>query len=525
MLPLCFLAACGALSTAVRAGPPTLALSSGIHTGAVDQNGLHTFFGIRYAQPPVGDLRFRHARRLSPSPHARRDATNFGSTCVQTPARSDQNEDCLFLNIWKPGNITRAPLPVLVWIHGGSYQTGSANDRGPTALMQRSSEIGTPFIFIAANYRLGPYGFLASGTMSPQDMNAGLSDQQEAFRFIKANARAIGADPDRITIWGQSAGASSVGYHWLFSSPRERLFSAVIMDSGGPTQYPQAHPASFDLSTGAFSQLATLAGCNGRSSITCLRTLPFVQLFNATNALLQRAVVDPTYTAFPPALDGTFIREHSSQFMRERRMLPIPILMGGPTDDGTLFTLNSTDSTDDIRSMITSVLNPPSFLPTSVFERILQLYPEDPSLGAPFGTGNDTFGLSPQWKRAAAIFGDQKYNSAKRFNLRRAVRGYGFTWDIAANGTLPFRGVPHGAELQVALFGPGSGPFGPTVGAEDASQALLDGYLHFVSDRVPRMASGIPWPEYSRSGEIMMFKTGNVTSVKDIVRQEPIGGL
>ncbi|EJD42485.1 alpha/beta-hydrolase [Auricularia subglabra TFB-10046 SS5] len=390
------------------------------------------------------------------------------------------------------------------------------------ALMKRSLEIEKPFIFVATNYRLGPYGFLASATMSPQDMNAGLSDQQEAFRFIKANARAIGADPDRITIWGQSAGASSVGYHWLFSSPLERLFSAAIMDSGGPTQYPQAHPASFDLSTGAFSQLGSLAGCSGGNSIGCLRAMPFAQLFNATNALLQRAIADPTYTAFPPALDGIFIREHSSRFMRQRRMLPVPIIMGGPTDDGTLFTLNSTDSTADIRSMITSVLNPPSFLITSVFERILQLYPDDPSLGAPFGTGNNTFGLSSQWKRAAAIFGDQKYNSAKRFNLRSAIRGFGFTWDIAANGTLPFRGVPHGAELAVALFGPGSGPFGPTVGNEDASQALLDGYLHFVSDRVPRMADGATWSEYSKRNEIMMFQTGNVTAVNDSVRHEPM---
>lgn len=258
---LAVVSACGPGAVAASQGD-VVRTQQGLLRGVVA--GDHrTFSGIPYAAAPVGNLRW-----VAPAPPPQwdgvRDATHVGSVCPQ-PDQSGKiigNEDCLYLNVNAPTD-TSQRRPVMVWLHGGGFVSGTGNDYDTTNLVQQG------IVVVTINYRLGALGFLAAGD-DPAAGNFGLADQQAALRWVRDNIDAFGGDPRNVTLAGQSAGAFSVCAQ--LASPQARgLFHKAIIQSG-PCADPFLTP---DEAHARVTQWAASLGC---ADIACLRTKPVSDL-------------------------------------------------------------------------------------------------------------------------------------------------------------------------------------------------------------------------------------------------------
>ena len=231
-------------SSIAMAKTPVVKTHSGAVAGVATSDGaVVSFKGIPFAAPPVGKLRWRAPKPVSAWKQTRK-ADHFGASCIQGPNSellpwtkefmyvTAVNEDCLHLNIWTPKASASARLPVLVYIHGGAFTSGS----GDVPVYDGEALARTGMVIITINYRLGVLGFLAHPALTKESEhhssgNYGLLDQIEALRWVKENIGAFGGDAGRVTIAGQSAGAMSVAD--LLASPLAKgLFSGAIADSG-----------------------------------------------------------------------------------------------------------------------------------------------------------------------------------------------------------------------------------------------------------------------------------------------------
>lgn len=202
------------------------------------RGGVNEFLGIPFAEPPVGKLRFRPPLSKKPWHPSVRRAWKFAPECLQSAlfVAEDftvRDEDCLYLNVWQPrpqgskdGHPARRRLPVLVWIYGGAFIHGGSAKREYDGAFLAAQGV----LVISFNYRLGVLGFLVS-TADGLFGNYGLDDQRLALQWVQRNAEAFGGDPQRITIFGESAGAMSVGLHLLDSALRDNVRLNATQDA------------------------------------------------------------------------------------------------------------------------------------------------------------------------------------------------------------------------------------------------------------------------------------------------------
>ena len=284
------------------------------------KDGINRFLGIPYAAPPIGDRRWR-----APQPPQRwsgiRQATSFAPVCRQTAPwiTERQSEDCLYLNIWAPAGSRGGKLPVMVWIHGGGFFGGSGSQ--PIYDGTRLGRRGV--IVVTLNYRLGVFGFFAHPELTARDHvigNQGLLDQIAALRWIKRNISAVGGDPDRVTIMGESAGGISVAV--LTSSPLAAgLFQRAISESGNDG-VPLTIKEAPDFGRAAAEATGAALGRRvGRPSLAQLRQMPAEDLLRQPWA--------PRTT-----LDGSLIREDMTTTYRSRRANRVPLLVGWNSNEG-----------------------------------------------------------------------------------------------------------------------------------------------------------------------------------------------
>ncbi|BCJ39448.1 carboxylic ester hydrolase [Actinoplanes ianthinogenes] len=292
----------------------------------VDHDGYRTFEGIPYAAPPTGDRRWRAPQPVAPWPGVR-PASAPGPDCAQLPDSSSA-EDCLYLTVTAPRD-GRTRRPVIVWLHGGGFQTGSGSMYDAHRLVVRGG-----VVVVTVNYRLGVLGYLGlpglagSGTF-------GLQDQQAALRWVRRNAAAFGGDPGSVTLAGQSAGGMSVCAQ-LTSPGAAGLFHRAIIQSGSClVDWPSGlfHPkvgagsawSPVDAVRAAGSGLAATFGC-GADAVGCLRRQPVTALLEATRGTGVRAFVTPAYgTAVLP--------EHPATALRRGAFARVPVLSGGTLDE------------------------------------------------------------------------------------------------------------------------------------------------------------------------------------------------
>jgi para-nitrobenzyl esterase len=289
------------------------------------EDGLMVYRGLPFAVPPVGNLRWR-----APRPAAKwdglRQATQFGPMPVQGGKGS---EDCLYLNVWTPAKSTEEHLPVLVWIYGGGFSAGATSD--PNYSGEQLARKGV--VFVSIGYRVGPLGFLAHPELSAETTNHvsgnyGLLDQIAGLRWVKKNIAAFGGNPDRVTIFGESAGGISVSM--LCASPLAKgLFEGAMSESGGsfgppgPTGSPGENMKRLADAEHSGEKYAQTAGA---SSIAELREIAPEKLPGGWG----------TGSAWP-VIDGWAIPDDQHKLYEAGKYNDVPVLIGYNSDEGASF--------------------------------------------------------------------------------------------------------------------------------------------------------------------------------------------
>lgn len=283
--------------------------------------GVTAFRGIRYAEAPIGDLRWRPPVAVAPWTDVR-PAIHFGAACQQVRAVPNSiyarelkcmSEDCLFLNVWRPVRAVNAP--VMVWVHGGSLRTGSGTYDG-SGLARKG------VVVVTLNYRLGVLGYLAHPHLSEESAhgssgNYGLLDQIEALRWVRENIGAFGGDPSNVTLFGESAGALSVIE--LMTSPLARgLFHKVIVQSGYLVSNPELRRSRFGLPSG-HDIGEWLVRELGVADLAALRAMDASSLVERSAA----AGFDPQAT-----IDGWVLPQQILECFDSGAQAPVPLIAG-----------------------------------------------------------------------------------------------------------------------------------------------------------------------------------------------------
>ncbi|OJK02598.1 hypothetical protein ASPACDRAFT_4261, partial [Aspergillus aculeatus ATCC 16872] len=318
---------------------PTGTTLNGTYTGVYSTSfEQDVFLGIPYLQAPVDDRRFHPADSLTSSWNGTRNATAYAPSCVgyaSSDPPEQMSEDCLYLNIVRPHKNTSTAtvtdlLPVVIYFHGGGFSGGSARDGryNLSSFVARSVQQDQPVIAVSFNYRLSAWGFLYSNQIRDTGAtNVGLRDQRYALQWVQENIAGLGGDPQRVTVWGQGAGASSVGFQLTAYAGRDDgLLRGAILQSGNPvparglngTQYFQP---LYD----ALTQQDTCWVSPDR--MACLRTVPFAEMNAAINATSPHG--------WFPVIDGDIVSEQPSRSLYTRKFVPVPIILGAVTDEGT----------------------------------------------------------------------------------------------------------------------------------------------------------------------------------------------
>ena len=324
------------ISTSVQADELQVNVASGALSGLASRDGLvRSFKGIPYAAPPIGALRWRPPQPVA-SWQGTREANRFSPICLQPSpipgsfyqreffqVAEAQSEDCLYLNVWTAAPAGAEPRPVMVFFHSG----GNAIWSGSMAVYDGSLLARKGAVVVTLNFRLGAFGFLAHPELdaeSPNHVsgNYGLLDQQAALRWVKANIAAFGGDPDRITIFGQSAGASDVGY--AMASPLAKgLFRRAIIESSAMFGTAGPTPKLASVEEGGKKLVTEL----GAPSIAALRDMPAAQII---------ALVGRKFTAYglQPAIDGWVLPRGLPEAIATGQQNGTELLVGSTANEG-----------------------------------------------------------------------------------------------------------------------------------------------------------------------------------------------
>ncbi len=319
-------AACGlGLGLSAAQAGPTVSVEGGTLEG-VTKGGVEQFLGVPFAAPPIGELRWAKPAPVKPW-SGTRPATAHASKCVQNgwvkPIQLYRNEDCLYLNLYRPAAPAAAPRPVLVWFHGGASVAGASQDIDGSVFAQKADHV-----VIGVNYRLGAFG-LASFAQSGS--NFWLMDQQAALRWVKANVRAFGGDPDHVTIIGQSAGAYSVAAHMVSPESAGLFHRAVAMSLPvGPLH--STLTAEEEQKQGPTARMVEKAGCGAAADVlACMRGKSIEEVFEAGGGAATRAA------GWQMVVDGKTIPDMPMKLFERGEYRKVPVLVGFTSQEQGFF--------------------------------------------------------------------------------------------------------------------------------------------------------------------------------------------
>jgi para-nitrobenzyl esterase len=439
------------------------------------------YLGIPYAAPPVGALRWKApqpaASWTTPRP------SQAASACPQVSSEfgyASTDEDCLYLNVWS-ANPSATAAPVMVFVHGGSFLYGS----GTFGLYDGTHLAeATGHVIVTMNYRLGALGFLSNPALRAEDStnpSAGdyaIQDQIAAFQWVQANAAAFGGDPKNVTIFGESAGGSSMFMH-LVSPKSAGLFARVIVESGAGAAGYLALPQTAADQNGA--SFATAMGCTDASTLlTCLRAT------TVTNVLATTEGTTSDYDWFP-AVDGFVIPSDPGALFTAGTFNRVPTLLGNNKDEGTLF-VDPDPPTDDA-----SYLAYCNALSPGQGSAIVAEYPI-----ASFGGSYEA--------AASQVMTDGVFLCPTR-RVARAILATGtpvFRYDfvhVMERPPIGGLGAFHGSELVFVFGNPLAGIFGAQPD-ELPLQTLMQGYWgNMATSGTPNGTGLFAWPPYDQANE------------------------
>lgn len=537
------LAVVGAASSSSCTGPTANTLNGtyyGYHNSFYNED---FFLGMPYAQPPVNNLRYEPPQALNSSWAGAKNATQYGYECVgyglDTESQGNYvSEDCLTLNVIRPSGYDGTPLPVGVWIHGGGYVEGGGADHryNLSFIVQNSAEAGIPIIGVSINYRLAGWGFLFSKELQDAGAgNLGLRDQRMALHWVQENIASFGGDPTKVTIWGESAGAGSVGAQLVAYGGRDdKLFRGAIAESGAPILF--GRDMTLNYSQTVYDNVTRATNCSAASdTLQCLREVPF----EALNSVLNSSVVASGSTF--PVIDGDFLQESPTLQLKAGTFVKVPFLIGANHDEGTAFGPRGINTTTEVAEYLVA-----EYLQAgdnSSVNILLALYPDIPEIGIP-GTfqGRPGADLGLMYKRTSAIAGDYSMHASRRATNQawaaQNVTSYSYLFNVLVNGMPNTVGATHFQEVAFMLDNtnglgyPQNGlpnPFGgePQTYTELA-RLMTRMWAGFISGGDPNL-SGVPaptWPAYTLDNPQTFIFNANVTNLSyvepDIYRAEGI---
>jgi carboxylesterase type B len=515
------------MSASAASVVPSAQLDDGsVITGGRSSDNIEYFKGIPFAEPPVGTLRFQPPVKYAGSLDGY-EASDFGETCYeqnpfyfdflgQLPAdvwtflqdgqffgstNGSYSENCLFLNVFRPAGTTSADnLPVMVWIYGGGFIEGSSSSFDPTNIIAESVAMGQPVVVVTMNYRVGAYGFLGGKEVKETSSgNWGLLDQRLSIEWVADNISGFGGDPDKVLIFGESAGSISVAHQMIMydgdnTYKGKPLFRAAIMQSGSvvPTKGLDSPHAQ-----AIYDELVSLAGCEtATDTFTCLQNLSADDLNAAQDQIPSIFSYKTLALPFLPRWDGQVFSDQVYNMVRDGKYAKVPFIIGDQEDEGTIFSLTTYNVTDNAK-FSTWLEGFFDDMTQEELDTILELYPDDAAAGSPFDTGvfNEIY---PQYKRIAAVQGDFVFQWPRRFMLRTAtdVKSWSFLSKVQY-GT-PIIGTFH-SDDNIYLWDLGS--------VLVPAQTYKRYFIAFANNLDPNYASGelVDWPEYSSGAQNLVL--------------------
>jgi para-nitrobenzyl esterase len=458
-----------------------------------------SFKGIPYAAPPVGDLRWK-----APQPAAAwsgvQDALEFGGSCVQGTGWDpgyDQptlNEDCLYLNVYRPSTTDKKNLPVFVWNHGGGNTGGAGRDTNPDKFVTRQD-----VVFVTINYRLGAMGWLYTDGLNQENTdgaagNFGLLDQQAALRWVQKNIRAFGGNPDNVTLAGQSAGARNTCTQ-LAAPGAKGLFDRAILQSGGcnsPARTQSAAATSGD-------RFAAELGCaTGAGQTACLRSKSPAEVLAAQQKVSQNASVFGT----------SVLPNDPIELLKAGRLTDLPVILGGTSDERQQAVYGQYDyrgnplTVEGVQQLISSTYGDDAAQVQSAYD-IGSYYSPTVAWGAiqsderacsdqvqrdRFALDTRTYAYEFAEKDPPAFTSIWRLNTDYPFGATH-VNDLGYLWDYLGTA-LPF------STEQVSL-----------------SNQMISYWGSFADDGKPDVRHAPEWPRYSPSGDQLQFVAPSATKV------------
>lgn len=501
-------AACGGAADAATSGRGTPDAGVVVPTDAGAVRGKVTaearlFQGIPYAAPPVGQLRW-----ASPQPAASwrgiRDATKAGNRCAQAGGLIDEastTEDCLYLNVTTPRTGGTRKLPVMVWIHGNGFINGA----GSLYDAQQLANTGQ-VVVVSPNYRLGIFGFLAHpaldhGAARQLSGNFGLEDQQAALRWVRRNAAAFGGDPGNVTIFGESAGGTSVCSH-LAAPGSAGLFQKAILQSAECTgqKWSPGPPTWFPLPRSEREQhgleVAAKIGCSDpRSAADCLRAEPVDELTKWSDDGVGSG----------PTVGGGVLPLSPDRAFATGRFNHVPIIQGTTRDEHRLFTAAIETATGQVTTPASYSNEIHTLFDRTDAARILARYPVERFHSA----GEALSAVVTDWAWGCPVLARDRVLAA-----RTPVYAYEFADETAPwFSTLPKPNFPtgafHGAELQY-LFADEQLP-GPSTGAQrQLSAAMMQYWTQFARTGNPNRP-GLPrWQPFQKEAHVQALAPAKI---------------
>lgn len=475
-----------------------------------DDGRVKTWKGIRYAAAPIGDLRWRAP--VPPAPWTEvLDATAFGPVSPQPRSpipmglgtRAD--EDCLFLNVWAPSTADSSALkPVMVWVHGGAYIFGS----GSQPLYDGSVLAGeSDVVVVTINYRLGALGFV-DFSAAGFDSNVALRDVLAALRWVRDNIAAFGGDPDRVTLFGESAGAGIVTT--LLAVPQAAgLFSRAIA---------QSSPATSIYDTSRASVVADLILDRLGMSAQDAHRAPVEALVDASaHAFDHVPTATPGRLAFAPTVDGDLVPDYPVAIARAGKTHPVPLLIGTNKDEAALFRFMRSPlmpiAPKAIRTMFEEIADDQPGLQLPSEEQIGSAYPARWARTRSLGVASDVgFRMPTVW-------------FAEGHSTVAPVFLYRFDWATPVFKLIRL-GAAHATELIYVWGNLVSGSrdvtfkLGGLRAGEALSQRMRTRWTNFAATAAPTGPAGEPeWAPYRTDGRATLVIDRQDELVDDLDRQ------
>ncbi|KZF21315.1 alpha/beta-hydrolase [Xylona heveae TC161] len=476
-------------------------------------SSIYAWLGIDYATQPVDDLRFNKVGPPNPFQGVRH-ADAYGVACIQdfdfiTVA---QGERCLKANFFRTPGHHKEKLPVLVWIHGGSFNYGSAEQFDAASFVASSKN---PMVAVTFNYRLNSLGFLPSPLFKEDGLlNLGLQDQTLLLEFVQKYIARFGGDSQRVTIGGLSAGSHSTGFH--YQHVREDgppLLSQAIMQSGSPTSrgFPSLDYPSYQAN---YAQFLDGLGCiDAADVLSCLRNADVDLIRNVSSTMWRASLYNITWP-FQPVRGGFLLEEAGSDHWDSDDFNHVPVLTSSVSNEGNLYAPLDLVTNEDFLHFLHNIV---PGLTKEHLSKVQDLYP-DPNTypDSPFSDSP----MSPQYKRIGAAYSDYAYICPVQETAVRVSSVDLPAWKVTfnTNNSFPtYMGVPHSADAPYSYDS-------PRTQYPEVSHWYHAYWASFVTTGDPNIARwpGTPeWPKYSPDERMQIQVTKKEVIVqKDINRAE-----